>query len=185
MLNSVRHLALGTDAIQLDPCYKLIFRDLLASLMCAPGMFKNTMRPTRSFREKIVRDPADKSKVVSIAFAHDELWWSTPDPAKWPRLVRDYMDPSRFAKRRHYVNTGRADVAAAQAAAEAKADANSRAKSAANYRRWEAERAKVSPCLPPRPARHAAGPRPQRRLPAPRMCRPCCAVSAARASAPD
>ena len=167
MLNSVRHLALGTDAIQLEPCYKLIFRDLLASLMCAPGLFKNTMRPTRSFREKIVRDPADKSKLVSIAFAHDELWWSNPDPAKWPRLVRDYMDPSRFAKRRHYVNTGRADVAAAQAAAEAKADANSRAKSAANYRRWEAERAKVSPFLPLRPARHAAGPRAQCRLPRP------------------
>jgi hypothetical protein len=178
-------LALGTDAIQLDPCYRLIFRDLLASLMCAPGLFKNTMRPTRSFREKIVRDPADKSKVVSIAFAHDELWWSTPDPARWPRLVRDYMDPSRFAKHRHYVNTGRADVAAAQAAAEAKADANSRSKSLANYRRWEAERAKVSHFLPPRPPATPPVRAHSAVFPAPHMCRPCCAVSAARASAHD
>ena len=156
MLNSVRHLAEGGRALR--KWERLIFRDVLASLMCAPAQKKHSMRPTRSFWARVVRDPADRTRAVCIALSHPQLWWSSP-PEEWRERTKDYINPKRLADRTFYGDAFREAEAAENAAADAADALASRTKALANNRRFERERALVRPS----PAHGSAFPRPWRR----------------------
>lgn len=142
MLNSVRHLAEGGRA--LHKWERLIFRDVLASAMCAPGQKKHSMRPSRSFWARLVRDPEDHTRAVCIELSHPELWWSSA-PEEWRDRTKDYLRPKRVADRTFYGDACRAAEAAENAAADAADARASRTKTLANIRRFERERALVRP----------------------------------------
>jgi hypothetical protein len=142
MLNSVRHLAEGGRA--LHKWERLIFRDVLASAMCAPGQKKHSMRPSRSFWARLVRDPEDHTRAVCIELSHPELWWSSA-PEEWRDRAKDYLRPKRVADRTFYGDACRAAEAAENAAADAADARASRTKTLANIRRFERERALVRP----------------------------------------
>ena len=146
MLQCVQHLAEGGR--KLDKWERLIFRDVLAAVMCAPGQKKKTMRPTRSARPQLVRNPNDRTRDVTIELSYNNLWWSAP-PAKWRKRSRDYLEPVRVARRIAWGDKFRAAEAAEDAAADATAAAASRARADLNRRRFERDRASVRSLLAP------------------------------------
>lgn len=144
MLGCVQQLAEGGR--KLWKWERLIFRDVLAAVMCAPGQKKKTMRPTRSARPQLVPNPKDRTRDVTIELGYNKLWWSGP-PAEWHDRARDYLEPVRVARRIAWGDNFRAAEAAEDAAADAAAAAASRARSDLNRRRFERERASVRPGL--------------------------------------
>ena len=146
MLDAVRHLADRGRALK--KWERLIFRDLLAAVMCAPTKKKHGMRPTRSARPQLVPNPEDRTRDVTIELSHNQIWWSAP-PAQWRERARDYLRPVLVARRIAWGDNFRAAEAAEDAAADAANAAASRARSDLNRRRFERDRASVRPLLAP------------------------------------
>lgn len=147
MLAEVRGLSFGKGTTELPDWLRRLFRDLLAAFMCAPGRFKETMRPTRSAYSKNVHDPrAYRLPLVTVTIKHKDQWWSRP-PAEWHQRIEDYMHPERIAHRELCPVRGTTAAAAPDVGAEA--TAASRSSSASMRRRWEQARAAVCPCAPP------------------------------------
>jgi hypothetical protein len=143
MLAEVRGLSFGKGKTVLPDWLRRLFRDLLAAFMCAPGRFKEAMRPTRSAYSKDVHDPrANRLPLVTVTIKHKDQWWSRP-PAEWHQRIEDYMHPERIAARELCPERGTTAAAAPDVGAEA--TAASRSAAASMRRRWEQTRAAVCP----------------------------------------
>jgi hypothetical protein len=162
MLEAVRPLAERGRA--LEKWEQLIFRDLLAAVMCAPSQKKKGMRPTRSFKAQLVRHPEDRTRDVCVALSHNQLWWSAPFRL-WRRRARNYLEPERVARHNLWGDSFRAAEAEEDAAADAAGAAASRSRSAARKRRFERERAMVRASLHPPPPFRRRSAYPSSRVP--------------------